>query len=136
MYEYKMLANLLTVYSSGTDQQHFLTDLGIDSTHLAADTMGPYVVFRPFLKIPRKLCRDYNGFRVDFREGRVVAISPTGPQPYANIVEVDIKEFLNQRMSELNKARIGTQRTAEPGLVTVLARCNNPVSRRFGRRKR
>jgi hypothetical protein len=76
--------------------------------------MGPYVVFRPFLDIPQKLYRDYYGFRVDFRENRVVAISPIGPQPYPNIAEVNIKEILHQRMNELSKARKGTQQVGAP----------------------
>ena len=90
MFEYELMANLYKVFPVGTPIETFLAGLKLDRSEIlsspAQNTI--YVDIFPELPIPKEEQRDYSGFNVYFKEGKLFKISPVGPDMARNKINL------------------------------------------------
>jgi len=90
MFEYEMMSNLYKVFPVGTPVEKFLTELNLDSSIIAmqSDQTNIDIDILPELPIPKAEQRDYSGFNVRFQDGKLLRISPVGPDVAMNRISL------------------------------------------------
>lgn len=90
MFEYELLANLYKIFPVGTPLDSFLSKLQLDKSiaMTAPESQTTIVDIYPELPIPEDEQRDYSGYYVEFKNGCLIRIVPTGPDMARNIIKL------------------------------------------------
>lgn len=98
MFEYELLSNLYEVFPIGTPVEEVLSKLELDKSVITEGLQDDYssIDILPELPIPKDEQRDYSGYYIQFKDDRLVCISPVGPDIAQNEIKLSTLEIGKQ----------------------------------------